>query len=357
MRKIAKSDIKTHSTRYRGSKRKIIDWLLTNIEYLEYESVLDAFGGSGVVSYMFKNIGKKVTYNDSLKFNHYIGKSLIENDFINVTEREIDELVKTCKSKKYPDFIQKTFPDIFYLEEENKWLDSIIYNINSLWSENERYKKEIAFNALFQSCLVKRPFNLFHRKNLNIRTASVTRTFGNKSSWDSSFELQFRKFINEINSFVFSNGTECKALNEDIFHFNNTNFDLVYIDPPYLNSIGNDESINYLSMYHFLEGISHYNDWQHKINWNTQNRSFKHDNNANYFTKPHIEMSFCRMIEKFKNSTLVISYKSDGFPTIEYITEILYSYKNDVSVKTIDYKYALNKKSKKDSKEVLFIAK
>lgn len=60
------------------------------------------------------------------------------------------------------------------------------------------YKKAIAYNALFQSCLAKRPYNLFHRKNLEMRTRDVVRGFGNKATWDRPFSEHFRTFVNEI---------------------------------------------------------------------------------------------------------------------------------------------------------------
>ena len=58
------------STRYQGSKYKILKWIDYYIKDLKFDSVLDAFGGTGCVGYMFKKNGKQVFYNDSLKFNH-----------------------------------------------------------------------------------------------------------------------------------------------------------------------------------------------------------------------------------------------------------------------------------------------
>ena len=68
------------STRYQGSKRKIIPWLWDCFRELDFSSVLDVFGGTGSVSYLFKKMGKEVTYNDILLFNHEIGLALIQNN-------------------------------------------------------------------------------------------------------------------------------------------------------------------------------------------------------------------------------------------------------------------------------------
>ena len=47
------------STRYQGSKNKILDWIYYSTERLTFNTVLDAFGGTGSVDYAFKNLFKK----------------------------------------------------------------------------------------------------------------------------------------------------------------------------------------------------------------------------------------------------------------------------------------------------------
>jgi len=55
------------STRYQGSKRKILPWLWSCLRELDFSSALDVFGGTGSVSFLFKKMGKEVTYNDRLQ--------------------------------------------------------------------------------------------------------------------------------------------------------------------------------------------------------------------------------------------------------------------------------------------------
>ena len=62
------------------------------LDRYEFSSVLDAFGGSGMVSCLFKRMGKS-TNNDA-------GSFIFDN-----------------------------FHDIYYLDEENLWLDNMICNI------------------------------------------------------------------------------------------------------------------------------------------------------------------------------------------------------------------------------------
>jgi len=162
------------STRYQGSKQKIVDWIWTNIENLKFDTFLDAFSGTGVVGYYAKLNGKEVTSNDILKSNFIIAQSIIENSKEKLLEDDVNFILRKHPEIKYPTFIQDTFKDIYYTEEENRWLDITITNINHI---KNKYKRAIAFNALFQSCIIKRPFNLFHRKNLYLRFASVKRSF------------------------------------------------------------------------------------------------------------------------------------------------------------------------------------
>jgi len=198
------------STRFQGSKLKIVDWIWEAVKNLDCNTVLDLFGGTGSVGYMFKKRGKLVTYNDILRFNWYIALALIENSDIRLTTDEIDFILIPKVGRGYPTFIHDTFRDIYYTDGENLWIDMAAANIRDL--ENV-YKQALAYFALFQSCISKRPFNLFHRRNLYLRQSNVERNFGNKATWDTPFDAHFRKFIKAANGAVFSNGRENRCLN------------------------------------------------------------------------------------------------------------------------------------------------
>ena len=79
------------STRYQGSKQKFVDWIWDCVKDIPFRSALDAFGGTGSVSFRLKEEGKRVTYNDILPFNHIIGKALIENEDTCLEDFEVDE--------------------------------------------------------------------------------------------------------------------------------------------------------------------------------------------------------------------------------------------------------------------------
>jgi adenine-specific DNA-methyltransferase len=336
------------STRFQGSKLKIVDWIWDAIKDLDFDTALDAFGGTGCVGYMMKEKGKKVTYNDILKFNWYIGLALIENDSVKLTEDDVAFILKRHDKIKYSTFIYEAFKSIYFTDEENQWIDMVVINISLL---DDIYKKALAYFALFQACIIKRPFNLFHRKNLYLRFSEVERNFGNKVTWDTPFEIHFRKFVDEANRAVFSNGQQNKALNLDVFEIEKR-FDLVYIDTPYISPKG--VGVDYFNFYHFLEGLVNYSKWGDMIDYRTKHKRLKGNGSA-WIDKKRIYSAFDRLFEKFKDSILVVSYRSDGIPSIKQLRNLLGKYKLEVEeLKWENYKYVL---STNHSEEVLLIGK
>ena len=347
------------TTRYQGSKRKILPWIHQAAKNLQFESALDAFGGSGSVSYLFKRMGKSVTYNDKLTFNYLIGKAIIENQNYRLTPIEISRLMTKSEAMK-ENFIASTFRDIYFLEEENIWLDNVVSNIENMSrskQESSEYKQALAYYAIFQASLIKRPFNLFHRKNLHIRTNEVPRNFGNKTTWEKSFDEHFRNFANEANSLIFDNGKPCKSLNSSAFDLDGYGYDLVYLDPPYLRQEGSNESSNYLKCYHFLEGLSQYRRWPELVDHETINLRLKGLEKSNDFKKEDVYLRIEELLSNFRNSTMIFSYKKGGIPSIDYIKKSMKKFKRNVYTVSMHYKYALNHQNgdAKNNREVLII--
>src|SRR5262245_46311683 len=54
--------------RFMGSKHRLLPWIESVLAGLEFETALDAFSGSGCVSYLLKTMGKRVHANDFLAF-------------------------------------------------------------------------------------------------------------------------------------------------------------------------------------------------------------------------------------------------------------------------------------------------
>ena len=348
-------EVKLPVTRYYGSKRKLINKIWNELESrnLEFDSVLDVFGGTGTFSYFCKSKNKTVIYNDIFKFNSIIGKRLIQFPENNLTIQEANNLLKPIKGKEYKDTIANNFSGIYFTDEENSQIDIFIQNLEDLRDENKIIS---GYYILFQSCIIKRPYNLFHRNNLNMRLNYNGGNFGNKTTWERSFEELFSRFILELDQFTFDNGRPNVALNYSALECE-AKADLVYIDPPYFSKKRNHTT--YHSKYHFLEGLAHYHSIEDNINLAKANREII-INKREEFEKPS---NFLRDLElllnKHSDSHVVLSYRNNGIPDIESISEVMKKCKGEENVEVIDlgtYGYALNK-SNEFNNEFLIIGK
>ncbi|MHA1974610.1 MAG: DNA adenine methylase [Candidatus Hodarchaeales archaeon] len=345
------ADFNFPKTRYQGSKRRLLQWFYPQFRKISFETVLDGFGGTGSVSYLFKKMAKQVTYNDVLLSNYYIGLALIENKNVKLDMTNIDELFEKKNDFDYLNIISKNFQDIYFTDSENHELDIIVQNILRI---DNSYKRSLCLYALFQACIMKRPFNLFHRKNLSLRMKKVKRSFGNKKTWDTPIKDLFTRAIKQANNAVYDNKRNNKAYNSDILDIEipDEGFDLVYLDPPYISK--KNIGVDYRSFYHFLEGICRYYDWESLIdNKSKHKRLFPLTND--WTNSKRISRAFESVIKKFQDSKLVISYRSPGVPTIDFIYDILSSYKESVRISKTPYKYALTSKGNK-VEEILLIA-
>ncbi|MDY7079919.1 MAG: DNA adenine methylase [Chloroflexota bacterium] len=334
------------STRYQGSKAKLVQWMWEHIQGLSFDTVLDAFGGTGVVGYWLKQKGKQVTYNDVLRFNYLVGLALIENNATHLADDDVEGLLIHQPGQEYRTFIADTFRDVYYTDEENRWLDLVVQNVAEL---ADPYKRALAYYALFQACLVKRPFNLFHRKNLYLRFADVERSFGNKTTWDTPFEVHFRAFVDEANALVVDNSRANRTLNEDTCDIEG-DYDLVYIDPPYISQRG--IGVDYHHFYHFLEGLARYEEWPALVDYRSKHRRLKSVYNP-WVDQAAIHDAFIRVLDQFHDSTLVISYRADGVPSIADLEDMVRQVKRHVRTYTLDgYQYVL---STRQTAEVLII--
>jgi len=337
------------STRYQGSKAKLADWIWDGLREIEFDSCLDAFGGTGAIAYRLKQEGKCVTYNDLLKFNAVYARALIENRDVTLSEDDVDYLLTRHRKIKYSSVVESNFSGIYFLDDENRWIDTVIQNIRAM--ENP-YKQAIAFFALAQSCTIKRPYNLFHRCNLYIRTAEVERSFGNKATWDRPFHEWFRQFVREANVAVFDNGRDNKVLNMDAINVIG-DYDLIYVDTPYISS--KKTGVDYREFYHFLEGLCEYDTWDSLIDRTSKHRKLRRKRNA-WSNASAIERAFKALFERFRHSTLAVSYRSDGIPSIESLRAMLSELYAQVDVHyRKGYKYVLSTNGSSD--EVLFIGR
>jgi hypothetical protein len=264
-----------------------------------------------------------------------------------LSSKEVDWILTRHCNIEYPDFVEQTFKDVYFTDEENQWIDQTIANIRSI---DNKYKQALALFALFQSCIIKRPYNLFHRKNLYVRLANVERSFGNKATWDAPFEKWFRLFVGEANKAVFDNGVQNHATCVDATQVCG-DYDLVYIDTPYISRAG--VGVDYRDFYHFLEGLTIYDTWPPLVDHRSKHRRLLPVSSP-WTDKRRIHAAFDSLFKHYSRSILVVSYRSDGIPSERQLVELLRKHKTDVRVEHYGrYKYVLSKNG--ESREMLLI--
>lgn len=337
-------------TRYMGSKRKLLGFLSEIFSSLEFDSALDPFCGTGSVAYLLKCMKKKITASDALQFNAVAARALIENSEVRLKDTLnsiIDDLPQIGVELG---IVERLFDELFFEREENRFIDQAITRINSL----DGYKRDLALYSLFQACLAKRPYNLFHRANLYMRRKDVSRSFGNKATWDRPFDVHMKHFAAEADKAVFDSGRPCKVLCQKIEDVNPDGVDLVYLDPPYIS--GSGTGVDYLDFYHFLEGLCEPDKWEQNILHRYKHKPLVGKGDSPWADAARIDAVFEETIKKFADSTLVISYRSEGFPSIDDITG--YMKKAGKKVSIVDagkYTYALSRNKK--SREIVLVGR
>jgi DNA adenine methylase len=315
-------------TRFMGSKQKIVKNIWEVASKFQFDSVLDLFCGSSVVSYMFKCQGKKVFTNDYMMFTTRYAKAVIENNSINLKNEDIELLLK--KPKKLDNFVSSTFKDLYFTDEDNRFIDYVRTNISKLTNQT---KKDIAISALVRSCIKKRARGIF--------TFTGFRYDDGRNDLRLSLREHFLNSVKQINSAIFDNGKQNSSRYGDALE-TDQNADLVYIDPPYYSPLSDNE---YVRRYHFVEGLAR--DWEGlEIQDHTTTKKFKsYPTPFNTYKSTYDALS--KIIQLHKDSILVISYSSNSLPTKEEILDLLAETKKHVEVICIDHNYSFGNQAHK----------
>ncbi len=334
------------TTRYYGSKRRLLPWIYDVSSKISFNSVFDRFGGTASVSLLFQNMGKKVVYHDALASNTLSAHALLSINTLN--EKDISSFFENIEPKK--GFISQTFNDIYYSSEENQWLDGAVEKIHQLNDEN---LKNYCWYCLFQACLKKRPFNMFHRANYYLRTANVARKFGSLTTWNKSFLSHIDVANKEIYQFLQQQPLdiiEANILPSGEIKDQDIDADLVYLDPPY---IGQSSCEDYFKRYHFLEGLTCYSEWANLID---ESKATKQIHTPDYLKSWHNKNTFKEVlfeeIARYRHQIVMLSYQTDGYPQIDSIYDYFVSLFSTVHIHTKPFSHALCKNKKT---EVLII--
>lgn len=327
--------------RYMGSKYRLIPDLAKVFSELGGRTALDAFSGSGVVSYLLKTLGYQVTANDFLTFPAVIARATVVNQDQTLTPEDIEQICGLPADNR--DFIRRTFDGLYFTDADREFLDSA-------WSHIDRmsgHKRDVAISALVLAAARRQPRGVF--------TFTDLRYDDGRRDLRMSLREHFRERARQYNRVVFDSGQPCTALSGDVSAIPPDPYDVVYLDPPYAPP--RDDNC-YIKRYHFLEGLSVY--WR-GLTIMESTRTKKLPKRYTPFSYKRTVTDALRLtLKQFKDSAIVLSYSSNAVPGAEAIEALLREVKDDVEVRLIDHTYTFGTRSEAERRavsEYLFVGR
>jgi adenine-specific DNA-methyltransferase len=300
--------------RYMGSKNRLLPWIHGVLRGLDFDTAADPFVGSGCVAYLLKAMGKSVMASDFLNFPAVLAAATVANSKHRLDGAALKSLL--ASRRKGPHFIEQTFDKIFYTPEDLRFLDRVSANVETL---DHPHQRALARSALIRSCLKKQPRGVF------TVSGDLSRYDDGRRDLRLSIEEHFLEQVDAFNRVVFDNGRRHTVRHADVFCIKPKGVDLVYLDPPY---VPRSDDNCYMKRYHFLEGLSCY--WKGlRIMENTRVKKIEKPYTPFSYRKTATE-AFNRLFQLYRESIIVLSYSSNGFPDREILEGLLRRYKTTV---------------------------
>lgn len=382
---------------YTGNKKKLV-YLIYNtlIKYdVKFDSVLDAFAGSGSVSLLFKLLGKRVFSNDLLTSSYLNSVTFVENPGVRISEEEKHFLLYNQNSNK------NTFVEDNYLGTQfraankecrfNKFtlkecqhLDNFRANVDDL---GELYSQSLSMIAN-AAVIMRLPFGNVDQSNDIMSHRKRQQEYYGKGSkkhdrrigiyYNEEMNLNFNKWFSKYaDDFMLSLTSVDRDLNAikdkrtpfldnlqqhadeqhlttnmhitDLLWENGCSVDCAYFDPPY----GGPAS-DYATIYRFLE--------EYIYSEKLENLPHISVHKNDFVKKENYEDSFVGMLNTAQHIPIwMFSYNNNSWKDVEYICGIIRQFKKDIIIETLtnDYRYFYRKKKgrTKKSSEYLIIAR
>lgn len=329
--------------RYMGSKYKLLPHLAEVFAEVGGQTALDAFSGSGVVSYLLKRQGFAVTANDMLEFPGVLASAVVVNNSTRLTAADVERITGPAADDR--DFIRRTFTGVFFTPDDLAFLDSAWSHISTIDGD----KRALAISALVLSAARKQPRGVF-----TISGDLSGYDDGRRDLW-LPMRDHFIEHVDDYNRTVFS-GPQARVTRQEASQMETRPYDVVYLDPPYAPP--SDDNC-YIKRFHFLEGLSRY--WEgDTLMMDTLTKKLPKPITG-YSNKRTIVDAFRDTFKRFKDAkAIVLSYGSNALPDKEMITDLLLEVKPDVEVRAIPHTYHYGTHqaaSRRSVDEYIFIAR
>lgn len=276
-----------NNRRYLGSKQRLLDFINETIEQNcpNFESILDVFGGTGVVGNYFSEKGKSVYINDLLYSNYCIYNAFLSNKKFD--EKKIEKIIDQYNNigKINDNYFSDTFKDTYFSKNDCMKIGYIREDIETRYSKSEITDKE-------KYILIA---SLLYSMDRIANTVGHYDAYRKKQKLKDCFEmfgLSINKNIKQRNEIYNLDANELvKKVKADI----------IYIDPPY-------NSRQYGDAYHLLENVA---QWKKPKVYGIAKKMDRSSIKSNYCTNK-ASNSFKNLIEDCNCKYILVSYNNMG---------------------------------------------
>ncbi len=306
--------------RYLGNKFKLIPFIrrVVDDECNDVHSVLDAFSGTGSVSFAFRD--KRLLVNDMMFCNYLASLCWFSPQAINKQMLiELLEYYNTTDTSKEENYMYQTFRDTYFSADICRRIGFIRDDIEKKFQTKEVSERERAIVITSLTYAMDRISNTYGHYDSFIQNAT----------YNNNFEMKLPKLDYELDA-----GNQC--FNQDInLLVDNIECDLAYLDPPY-------NSRNYCDAYHLLENVAR---WEKPDVMGVAKKMDRSGMKSNY-CKVTANKSLEDLVTKLRCRYILLSYNNNGQKlqvrsnakiSDEEIMRIL-GQKGEVKVFTTDFK-------------------
>jgi DNA adenine methylase/adenine-specific DNA-methyltransferase len=190
------------------------------------------------------------------------------------------------------------------------------------------HRRALVRASLTRACMKKQPRGVF--------TVSGRNYDDGRRDLRMTLREHFEESLALFNGLVFDNGCRNEAIRGDALSLEVGDVDLVYLDPPYVPRA--DDNC-YVKRYHFLEGLASY--------WTAPGTEIVRSSRVRKIPKRFTPFSYRRtaaaafdtMFKRYAESTLVLSYSSNGYPDVKALVDLMRRYKRHVDVVERPHRY------------------
>jgi adenine-specific DNA-methyltransferase len=307
--------------RFMGSKHRLGGRLAEVFAALPPGPAVDAFSGSGVVSYVLKATGRPVVANDHLAFAAAVTEALVANDAERLSEDDVERICSGNRDGR--DFIARTFAGLYFPISDHAFLDAAWSHVDGLAPA----KRALAIGSLCLAAAWKQPRGVF--------TVTTPRYDDGRRQLRMPLQELFREAAGVFNNAVFAGAAPCESRCGEVAEIDARPFAVAYLDPPYAPP--RDDTC-YIKRYHFLEGLATYWVGQ-EIMWETGTRKLRKRHTA-FASKRTAREALERLFEQFRDAALVVSYGSNAAVEAGELEAMLRRHKRRVERIEIPHRYA-----------------